>query len=185
MYVRYRYQYINKGDKILDIYSPELLTSQQNYLFVLQNDKGNLPLLSAARQRLLLFGMTTQQLNQITSSGKPLFSVSVYSNYSGYVNEMQISQNSLNPSASDQITPPMQEVQTTPELSIKEGMYLQKGQPVVTVINANRALIILNINLDQQVLIQTGDAVKITPETAPDKLFAGTIDYIDPFSPRK
>ncbi len=181
MYVRYRYQYINKGDKILDIYSPELLTSQQNYLFVLQNDKGNIPLLSAARQRLLLLGMTAQQLNQITSSGKPLFSVSVYSNYAGYVNEMQISQKGMNASASGQVTQPMQEIQTTPELSLKEGMYLQKGQPVVTVINANRALIILNINPDQQALVQPGNAVKITPETAPDKLFAGKIDYIDPF----
>jgi Cu(I)/Ag(I) efflux system membrane fusion protein len=60
-------------------------------------------------------------------------------------------------------------------------MYVQKGQPLVTVINANRALIILNINPDQQALVQPGNAVKITPETAPDKLFAGKIDYIDPF----
>ena len=37
LYVRYRYQKINKGDRIMDIYSPELLTAQQNLLFLLKN----------------------------------------------------------------------------------------------------------------------------------------------------
>src|SRR5687767_7728505 len=30
LYVKYRYQEIKKGQKIMDIYSPELLTAQQN-----------------------------------------------------------------------------------------------------------------------------------------------------------
>jgi Cu(I)/Ag(I) efflux system membrane fusion protein len=181
LYVRYRYQYLKRGDKILDIYSPELLTSQQNLLFVLHNDKENFPLINAAKQRLLLLGMTAQQLNQIISTGKPLYSVSVFSNYSGYVNEIGFNRNSMNENTINQAPQAMQDIQTTQELSIKEGMYLQKGQPVVTVINANRALIILNIYAEQQNLIRAGDAVKITPETAPEKLFGAKIDFIEPF----
>src|SRR5882724_8186032 len=38
MYVRYRYQAVEKGQKIMDIYSPEILTAEQNLLFLLQND---------------------------------------------------------------------------------------------------------------------------------------------------
>ncbi|MCK7532523.1 MAG: efflux RND transporter periplasmic adaptor subunit [Marinilabiliales bacterium] len=32
LYVRYRYQKITKGQRILDLYSPELVTAQQNPL---------------------------------------------------------------------------------------------------------------------------------------------------------
>ena len=38
LYVRYRFQQINKGQHIMDIYSPELLTAQQNLLFVIKLD---------------------------------------------------------------------------------------------------------------------------------------------------
>ena len=41
LYVRFRYQRVNKGQRILDIYSPELLTAQQNLLFLLKHDAGN------------------------------------------------------------------------------------------------------------------------------------------------
>ena len=54
LYVRYKYQQIRKGQKIMDVYSPELLTAQQNLLFVIQNDAGNSSLIAAARQRLIL-----------------------------------------------------------------------------------------------------------------------------------
>jgi Cu(I)/Ag(I) efflux system membrane fusion protein len=87
----------------------------------------------------------------------------------------------MNENLNNQVQQPMQNIQTTQELSIKEGMYLQKGQPVVTVINGNRALIMLSIYAEQQNLIRAGDAVKITPETAPEKLFGAKIDFIEPF----
>src|SRR5258705_8639465 len=38
LYVKYRYQHVHTGDKIMDIYSPELITAQQDLLFVLHND---------------------------------------------------------------------------------------------------------------------------------------------------
>jgi hypothetical protein len=182
LYVHYRYQYINKGDRILDIYSPELLTSQQNLLFVLRNDAENKSLINAAKQRLLLTGMADHQLNQIISTGKPLYSVPVFSNYSGYVNEMGVNRTNPNENSSGASPQSMQNnAQTTQELSVKEGMYLQKGQPVFTIVNANRAIISLNIFADQQSLIQVGDAVRIVPETAPGKLFGAKIDFIEPF----
>ena len=181
LYVKYRYQYINKGDKILDIYSPELMTAQEDFLFVVKHDAQNPSIINAARQRLFLLGMTGPQITQITRSGKPLYSVSVYSNYSGYVNDAgfmsaQNKNSSMNPTNKSQ-TP----VITTEELAIKEGMYLTKGQPIFSIINAGKALILLNIFANEQSGIKTGTTVKISPETAADKSFAATISFIEPF----
>ncbi|MFR1445835.1 efflux RND transporter periplasmic adaptor subunit, partial [Acinetobacter baumannii] len=87
LYVRYRYQKVTKGQKIMDIYSPELVTAQQNIIFLLKNDPANSSLINAAKQRLLLLGLTNQQLSQLIRSGKPSLTVSVYSNYTGHLHE--------------------------------------------------------------------------------------------------
>ena len=181
LYVKYRYQYINKGDKILDIYSPELMTAQENFLFVTKHDAQNPSIINASRQRLFLLGMTGRQVAQIARSGKPLYSVSVYSNYSGYVNDagfMSASNKNTTMSSTSQSQNP---VATTEELAVKEGMYLTKGQPIFSIINAGKALILLNIFANEQGGIKSGTPVKISPETAPDKSFAATISFIEPF----
>src|SRR5512138_3687742 len=87
LFVKYRYQKISKGQHILDIYSPELLTAQQNLLFLLKNDASNTTMIEAAKQRLLLLGMTDQQLRQVINSGQPSMTIAVYSNYSGHIHE--------------------------------------------------------------------------------------------------
>ena len=185
LYVRYRYQFINKGQRVLDIYSPELLTSQQNLIFLLRNDPSNHSFINAARQRLQLLGMSGQQIAEISRTGKPLYSVAVFSNYSGYVTERGFDNNvsnSLRNTAQSGNADAMASTSlTTSELPVKEGMYLEKGQQIFTVINASKGLISLSIFSDQQNLIKKGTPVVITPETAPDKKIKGTIDWIEPF----
>ena len=38
LYLKYTFQDVSKGQKVMDIYSPELLTAQQNLLFLIKND---------------------------------------------------------------------------------------------------------------------------------------------------
>ena len=87
LYVHYRYQHILKGERIMDIYSPELATSQQELLFLIKNDSENKGLIRASGQKLLLLGMTEEQLAKLIQSGKPSPTVTVYSNYSGHLHE--------------------------------------------------------------------------------------------------
>ncbi len=176
LYVRHRYQKINRGQRILDIYSPELMTAQQNLLFLLKNDPANTTFIQAAKEKLLLLGMSNQQLQQMLQSGKPSLTIAVYSNYSGHIHESATG-GSMNTVAGN-----MKDISLiTEEISLKEGMYLQKGQSIFTVYNPERTWAILNIYGDQQGLIKKGNAVRIIPETAPLKNFRATIDFIEPF----
>lgn len=176
LYVRYRFQKINRGQKIADIYSPELLTAQQNLLFLLKNDPDNTVFIQAAKEKLLLLGMSMEQMQTIIQTGKPILTITVYSNYSGHIHEAaykgQMSSN----------TGGMKDIALlTEELSLKEGMYLQKGQSIFTVFNPNKAWALLNIYGDNQSLVQIGNKVRIIPETAPQKDFRASIDFIEPF----
>jgi membrane fusion protein, copper/silver efflux system len=174
LYIRYKYQPVQKGQRIMDIYSPELMTAQQNLLFLLRNDPGNASLINAAKERLRLMGMTADQVAELVRSRTPNYSVPVFSNYSGFVTD-------LNKTAS---TPSADNMQAAPaaneELTVREGMYVQSGQAVFTVYNQARAWILLDIYPDQQTMVQVGNAVRITPETAPAQDFRATIDYIEP-----
>lgn len=176
LYVTHRYQKISKGQHILDIYSPELMIAQQNLLFLLKNDPANTSFIRAAKERVLLLGVSSQQIQQVIQSGRPSLTIAVYSNYSGHIHEAA-NTGSMNAPAGA-----MNDISLiTEELSLKEGMYLQKGQSIFTIYNPDQAWAILNIYGENQGLIRTGNAVSIIPETAPDKELKATIDFIEPF----
>lgn len=172
LYIRYRYQLVRKGQKVMDIYSPELATAQQNLLFLVRNDPGNTTLIQAAEQRLILLGLNKEQINQVVSSKKIMYSVSVYSSYAGFATDF--ARGSANTNDMNTMANPTQ------ELNIKEGMYLQKGQAVFSVYNADKAWILLNLYPEQQALVRIGNPVSIVPETSPQLGFSGRIDYIEP-----
>ena len=172
LYVKYKYQRVQKGQKIMDLYSPELATAQQNLLFLLKNDADNTSLIIAAENRLLLLGFNRLQINQVVTSKKPLHSVSVYSNYSGFVTDL----NNSNAKGNNMLAMPFDRQ----ELSIKEGMYLQKGQAAFSIFNADKIWILLNIFPEQQSLIKIGHSVQIVPETGPHQNFQAKINYIEP-----
>lgn len=176
LYVRYRFQKISKGQHILDIYSPELMTAQQNLLFLLKNDTDNATFVQAAKDKLLLLGMSNEQLQAVIESGKPALTVAVYSNYSGYIHETA-NANNMNTASNTMKNAAL----ITEELSLKEGMYIQKGQSVFTIYNPDRAWVILNVYAEYQSLVKKNNTVQIIPETAPNKTFKATIDFIEPF----
>ena len=171
LYIKYRYQPVRAGDKVMDIYSPELLTGQQNLLFLIKNDLTNTPLINAAKQRLLLLGMNNNQLQKVIATGKAIYSVTIYSSYTGHVHETG------NMNSSQQIIP----MNESGELSIKEGMYVEKGQPVFQVNNVNNVWVTLNLFPGENSLIKVGTPVTIIPETAPDKKIFSKINFIEPF----
>ena len=177
LYVRFRYQKVSAGQKIMDIYSPELLTAEQNLLFLLKNDAANTGFINTAREKLLLLGMSDAQLQQVVKTQQPSFTISVYSKYSGHIHEASGVMNSggNNPGAMKDINV------TTEELSLKEGMYIQKGQSIFSVYNPSKVWALLNIYADNQGLIKKGNAVHLTAETAPDNGFTGRVDFIEPF----
>ncbi len=174
LYVRYRYQMIMPGDKIMDIYSPEIATAQQNLLFLLKSDALNTSLIEAAKQRLLLMGMSNQQVQQLIRTRKATLTVSVYSNAMGHVHEA--GQETMQP------TGQIQSASTaTAPLAIREGMYVQQGQKVFSLTNPEKAWAVLNIFPENQHLVKVGNAVKITPEAMPQKAFSAQINFIEPF----
>jgi len=173
LYLKYTFQDVSKGQKIMDIYSPELLTAQQNLIFLLKMDAGNISFINAAKEKLLLLGMSNDQLQQVMRSQKPSLTVAVYSNYNGPIHDALSMTTSMSTSSAEPVT--------TRDLMLKEGMYIQKGQALLSVYNPHKLWAVLNIYADNQSVVKVGNQVRIVPETSPDKDFRARIDFIEPF----
>ncbi|HEX4849730.1 MAG TPA: efflux RND transporter periplasmic adaptor subunit [Puia sp.] len=174
MYIRYRFQPVEAGQKIMDIYSPEILTAEQNVLFLLQNDAGNASFIQAAKEKLLLLGMSEGQLKQVIQTGKPLYSISIYSNYSGHVHDAGMMHDAI-PTSNTNTSP------VTQELTLKEGMYVQKGQSLLMLMDHHMVWAALQIFPTDQSLVKVGNPVSIVPETDTSAVINSSIDFFEPF----
>jgi len=173
LYVKYRYQHVHQGAKIMDIYSPELVTAQQDLLFLLGHDPDNTSLLNAAREKLLLLGMTSQQVEQVIRSGKASYTVTVYSNYSGHIHSAGSMTEMTSRTRGEDVSEGIE------ELPVKEGMYVAKGQTIFQLFNTDNSWVILNIFPDDVPLVKQGMPVTIFPETSTES-FAAKINFVEP-----
>lgn len=172
LYVKYLYQPIQKGQKLMDIYSKELLTEQENYLYLLKNDPENVALVKTAKDRLLLQGITPEQIKKIEADRKIIEFVTVYSPFTGHLHDLIDSNNS-----SDMATMP---TPTQNELAVKEGMYVKKGQGVFNIYNTNKLWVVLNIYTDKLSLVKQGQSVKLFIDSKELKENNLKIDFIEP-----
>jgi Cu(I)/Ag(I) efflux system membrane fusion protein len=85
LYVNVTGQQIRKGQPLFSVYSPDLLSTQQEYLLAMRASKASPSLLVAARQRLLLWDITPSEIRELERTGAARKSVTIYSPASGYV----------------------------------------------------------------------------------------------------
>ena len=140
LYVKFSNQYVKQGDKIMDIYSPDLRTIQEEHLFILKSNNEN-SLIEKSREKLRLLGITDNQITQLEKNGTVALTISVYSPANGYVffseqsqqqnagtknnpamNTMNMKQNANNESSYD-----------ASASQIREGMYVNEGQKLFSV----------------------------------------------------
>lgn len=102
VFVNFTGDFVQRGQPLLTIYSPELLASQQELLLArrARDLMANNPMASAAesgaglfdaaRRRLELWDLTPQQVQRVIDSGEPIRSVTLHSPATGYVMQRQV-----------------------------------------------------------------------------------------------
>ena len=148
--VRFNYQPVRRGQKLLELYSPELVTAEQELIFLLENDAANAPLVSGARQKLRLLGLTDQQLAGLARTRRASYRVAIFSPYDGYVVET-LAANAPTPATGAATTGGMSDgspseptgnsaagpAQPQP-LTLTEGAYVSTDQTLFQVVNTDQ-----------------------------------------------
>ncbi len=175
LYIKYAFQEIHQGQRIFDIYSPDLVTAQQDLIYLVKNSAQETELINAARQKLLLMGMTTAQVKQVVKTGKAFYSLPVYSAYEGHVHDVAHSQ--MDDTADQKSAP---DFSNNLPLAIKEGMYVNKGQTLFNVVNPHQLWAILKINQLVIAALKLNQPAEITLPDMPGKTIAGKVNFIEP-----
>ena len=164
VYANASYQHIRKGQPLFTIYSPDLVTTEQEYLLAKKNAEsvqsstvagvasGSQTLLSAARQRLEQWEVPESEIRKLETTGKAVTDLTFNSPVSGYITE----RNAL------------------------PNMYVQPETRLYTV--ADLSTVWVNANLFQNDLgrIKPGDYAAITVDAYPGRTFSGRVSEILP-----
>jgi len=175
LYIKYAFQEIHRGERIFDIYSPDIVSAQQDLIYVNKNSPQETGLIITARQKLLLLGMTNEQVNRVIETGKPFYSLPVYSPYDGHVHDAAHSQMS----GAGDIKPEQNFTGNLP-LAVKEGMYVEKGQALFNVVDPHRLWAIIKIDRSSVASLRLNQPVEIGFPDIPDKKISGKVNLIEP-----
>lgn len=189
LYVKYNYQYVRKGEKILELYSPELNTYIEEYLYVRRNTNDSL-LRRRAKEKLLLLGLSPLQVKQVDKAGRAPYTISMYSPVEGYV---LFNPSGANASMGSQIissgvmsmsagtnTLPSNQATTLSDNSIREGMYISKSQTLFWINDFREVWGLLAFSKQNEKYIKKGQVVVVQSELFPDQSFRSVIRFTEP-----
>ncbi|HUX46277.1 MAG TPA: efflux RND transporter periplasmic adaptor subunit [Terracidiphilus sp.] len=158
------YQFVRKGQPLFTIYSPDLVSSQQEYLLARQNENAFASktqgmaaresgwLTQAAEERLRQFGVAPQVVANLKKTGKVQREIEVDSPVSGYITE----RNAL-PNA-----------------------YVQPETKIYTIADLSTVWVYANVFQNDVGRLRPGDRGQVTVDAYPGRSFAGRIDQILP-----
>jgi Cu(I)/Ag(I) efflux system membrane fusion protein len=172
MYINYKYQKVNKGQKLFDLYSPELLTEQQNFIYLINNDAENTSIINASKQKLALYGMTYNQITNLISTKKTNPIISIYSPAYGIIEGTEKMDNTSTTVMSKTIS-------NTEILNVKGGDYIKKGEIVFKLVNTDKVWGVFNVLQGYNNLIKANQSITITSELDKNKSINAQINFIE------
>lgn len=152
LYLSFEGEYVRKGQKIARIYSPELMSAQEELLQALKLQDRNPGLLTVARQKLTFWKLTAEQIESIEQEGSVRETFDIYADASGVV--------------------------TTRRVSV--GDYVRQGEGLFDLVNLNRVWVLFDAYEEDLGQIRIGDEVLFTTPSVPGETFRTRVSFIDP-----
>jgi Cu(I)/Ag(I) efflux system membrane fusion protein len=153
------------------LYSPELLTEQQSFIYLVSNDSENASIIKASKQKLALYGMTTNQINSLAAAKRTNPVITIYSPTNGIVQgteSMTTAAGSMQNSST-----------TTSSLTLKEGDYIKKDEVVFKLVNTDKVWGVFNVMQGQSTLIKMNQPIRFSSEFDQNDFINAKVDFIE------
>lgn len=164
MFVDYTGIRVNKGDHMVELYSPELISSQEELIQAAKSlgrlsassselvKRSTRQALAAARDKLTLLGLTRTQVQEIETRGNVQDRVTIFAPTSGVVVER----------------------------SATEGMYVVTGTKIYSIADLSNLWLNLDAYESDLPWIRYGQEVEFETQAVPGKVFRGMVSFISP-----
>ena len=150
LYVKAEGDPVAKGQPLYDLYSPELVNAQEEFLLAL--DRNNQRLISAAQDRLKALQISDNTINQLRNKRRVSQTVTLYSPQKGVVDN----------------------------LNIREGFFIQPGTTVMSIGALDEVWVEAEVFERQASLVKVGAEVTMTLDYLPGREWNGKVDYVYP-----
>lgn len=152
LYVNTLGEYVKAGQKIAVVYSPELINTQKE-LFQAHQNKDNYPgMYEAVREKLALWKIQPQQIDEMIAKGSVLENVPIFANHSGYMVEKLID----------------------------KGDYVQSGSTIFRLAQLNNLWGEFDVYEKDASFVKRGMPITYELPSMPGREFKATIDFIEP-----
>ncbi len=164
VFVDYTWQHVRKGEPLFTIYSPELVSTQEEYLLAVKAQStlgdhaiqevsgGARSLLKAARRRLLLWDISEDQIEKLARTGEVQKDLVVHSPTEGHVTHR----------------------------NAFENMRVEPGTEIYTIADHSSVWVHVEIYENDIPLVRLGQHASMTVESYPGRQFFGKVTYIEP-----
>ncbi|GAB6122194.1 efflux RND transporter periplasmic adaptor subunit [Dysgonomonas termitidis] len=152
LFINFTGESVQQGQTIATVYSPELLSAQQELLEAAKMQSVQPALLQAAREKLRLWKLTDEQISRIEHSGNVSPYVDVKATTSGIVAAKKISQ----------------------------GDYVNQGNVLFDIANFSRVWVMFDAYESDLPFLKVGDKLEYTLQALPGKTLSGNISFINP-----
>lgn len=150
--VTYTGEYVSKGQVIAYIYSPELVTAQEELFEAVKIKEQQPALFKAAKEKLKNWKLTDKQIENILANGKPTEDFPILSDLNGVVTSKKINL----------------------------GDHVKQGSSLFEVANLSRVWILFDVYESDLAWVKVGNEVEYTVQSFPGETFKGKISFIDP-----
>ncbi|MDH5365445.1 MAG: efflux RND transporter periplasmic adaptor subunit [Cyclobacteriaceae bacterium] len=150
--VSYTGEYINKGQILAYVYSPELVTTQEELFEAYDVRQSQPELYAAAREKLKNWKLTERQIDKIIAGGKPTENFPILSDLSGVV--------------------------LTKRVNL--GDHIMQGESLFEVANLSKVWVLFDVYESDMSWVKKGDNIQFSFQSFPGEIMDGSISFIDP-----
>ena len=141
---------VKKGQLLFEVYSPDLVNAQEEYLQALGT--GNRRLIIASKERLIALGVSERQINELKSKRKVKQYVQVYAPQDGIVDK----------------------------LNVREGMFVMPQAEIMSLADLSTVWILAEVFERQVEWIREGQPAEVKLSYLPGHKWEGKVEYVYP-----
>lgn len=157
---------VHSGDIMLSIYSPQLVSTQQEYLLALRNleqlehspfpdvSRGARELVETSLERLRLLDVPEHQIKELRTTRKVKKRLHIHAPASGIVTHV----------------------------GVRDGQYITPKDELYTIADLSKVWVLVDIYEDELPWVKVGDSAEMTLLAIPGQAFRGRVTYVYPYA---
>jgi Cu(I)/Ag(I) efflux system membrane fusion protein len=150
LHVKSEGERVAKGQLLFEVYSPDLVNAQEEYMQAVNS--GHKRLIKASQDRLLALGISEQQISEITKNKQISQYVSIYALQDGIV----------------------------AKLSVRDGMYVTPSLEVMSLADLSSVWLLAEVFESQADWVKVGQSAEVRLSYLPGQVWEGEVQYIYP-----